>query len=580
MADSVPDFLFIATADGRRDYVNRHFSDYTGLPAGAAKGRAWIDVLHPEDRERVLEAWRRATATGRPLQEEARELGANGCYRWFVTYCRPMGDGEGRIVKWFGTTTDIDDLKRAEDALQRSDERARAILASISDNYFTLDRDWRFVDLNAQAASWLCRSPDDLLGKAIWDVYPEARGTLVERYFSDVMASRHSAHFEFFSILRPGRWTAVHAYPIAEGLSAFCHDVTERKATEQTLHATRELLQSTIDALSTRIAILNRQGVIIAVNAAWHRFNDANDLQGANCRIGRNYAEACARAATENEYAAQIAAGLASLLEGRSGGFRLEYPCSSHGLSRQWFQLRITRFGEGEACRLVVAHEDVTEIKRAEETLRDLTGHLLQAQDQERRRIARELHDSTVQHLATAKLVIARLRGASPSADSKAQDAITEVRALVDQSLQELRTLSYLLHPPLLDDLGLSATLQWYVEGFTKRSGISVKLSTPRDLKRLPSDIEGALFRVVQESLTNIYRHSGSTTANIRLAAHADRIVLEIRDRGIGMAQAAPCSPGVGIPGMKFRLQQLNGTLDIQSSPRGTRVTAIVPAFA
>lgn len=221
--------------------------------------------------------------------------------------------------------------------------------------------------------------------------------------------------------------------------------------------------------------------------------------------------------------------------------------------------------------------------KDAERALQQLTARLLQLQDEERRRIARELHDVTAQNLGTITINLEGLLQNRFRA-SDVLRILSESRALGEQSLKELRTLSYVLHPPMLEQAGLVFALEWFIDGFIKRSGIHVGLVAPPDLVRLAPEVEIALFRIVQECLINIHRHSGSTTAEIRLETRNDKVVLEVKDHGRGIRGNVSVtdsddvvSVGVGIPGMKQRLSQLGGSLEIKTSDSGTTITAIVP---
>ena len=215
--------------------------------------------------------------------------------------------------------------------------------------------------------------------------------------------------------------------------------------------------------------------------------------------------------------------------------------------------------------------------------LEKLTHRLLKLQDDERRRIARNLYDVTGQTLAALKMAVAELeRGAQ--LDSFASRLLGDIDALTEQALREIRTMSYLLHPPLLDEIGFSAAAEWYVEGFAKRSGIDVKLDIVTDSERLPLAIETALFRVLQESLTNVHRYSGSSEVSIPFQRQADAVILEIADRGRGIPAellkrlSEGCAEtGVGLAGMRERLHELNGNLEIHSNGFGTSLRAIVP---
>jgi signal transduction histidine kinase len=227
--------------------------------------------------------------------------------------------------------------------------------------------------------------------------------------------------------------------------------------------------------------------------------------------------------------------------------------------------------------------ERTIELQRAEEGLRALSGRLLQTQDEERRRIARELHDSSGQMVTALGINLAVLQRELDGKGNKAEKTLMESQEMLREMSQELRTISHLLHPPLLDESGLGSALRWYVEGYSERSHIPVELEISNDLGRLSSELETAIFRVVQECLTNIHRHSGSETAEIRLTKDKQQVMLEVRDYGKGMETETGASgdgvrSGVGLRGMRERIHQLRGRLDIRSNhDKGTTITAVFP---
>jgi PAS domain S-box-containing protein len=220
---------------------------------------------------------------------------------------------------------------------------------------------------------------------------------------------------------------------------------------------------------------------------------------------------------------------------------------------------------------------NVTERKKMEESLRFLTARVLQAEDEERRRIARDLHDSTVQELALLSMNLAQLKGVNDK--DKLEASLIQAHQLTNQCVQELRTLTYLLHPPLLDELGLASALKIYAEGFAQRSGITLDIDVRPAWERLSTQVEMALFRIAQESLSNVVKHSGSSRATIKLDRDGE-IKMDIVDQGKGIAAQESdedVTLGVGILGMRERIKLLGGSLSVRSGPEGTSVEARLP---
>lgn len=355
-ANSLPELCWIANADGHIFWYNERWYEYTGTTARQMEGWGWQTVHHPEVLPEVMARWNESIATGAPFEMEFPLRGGDGSYRWFLTRVKPLRDPDGRVTRWYGTNTDIDEHKR------------------------------------------LLRS-----------------------------------------------------------------------------------LGETRDELEKRV------------------------------------------------------------------------------------------------------QERTAELHAATDSLRDLSARLLRMRDDEQRRLARELHDSVGQLLAAIGMNISVVSSEAHKLSPTAAKCVAENAALIDEVSREIRTISHLLHPPLLDEAGLASALRWFVEGFAKRSRIAIELEIPPELGRLPHDAEIAIFRMVQESLTNIHRHAESTTAVVRVRKEETRLLIEVQDRGKGIPEemqhklSRAGRIGVGFSGMRERLRQLNGNLEIDSSVNGTIVRATLP---
>ena len=256
--------------------------------------------------------------------------------------------------------------------------------------------------------------------------------------------------------------------------------------------------------------------------------------------------------------------------------------------SRAELDALINRLQEANArLAMAAAHAQMMaeEAAARQEEYRQLSSRLLTLQDEERRRLALDLHDSTAQCLAALTMNLDVLEGTHEALDARGRRALAESRSLAERCSREVRTFAYLLHPPLLDERGLPAAVRWFVEGFTKRSGIKVALHL-QDVGRLPAPIETALFRIIQESLTNVHRHASTSTASIDLTMTADSVALDIEDEGRGLRDPVedksgtgpPPTLGVGIQGMRERVRQLGGTFDIAFTDKGTTVRVRIPS--
>jgi signal transduction histidine kinase len=359
----------------------------------------------------------------------------------------------------------------------------------------------------------------------------------------------------------------------------------ERHQIEEGLRKSESLLRLVLDALPVSVTVLNLAGEIILTNPATNRLLNRVTRSGR-----RRFAEikgwrhaAGTRLAADEWPALRALAGDSTVrevldIEVLDGGRRV-FENSAVPI----------RDANNRITGAVSVGEDITDRINAEQKLNDsyqhtraLTARLMRAQDDERRRIAQMLHETTAQDLAALKMLLARLNRTSDRLGDNDRSALAESIALAEQSMTEVRTLSYLLHPPFLDEAGLLSALRWYAAGFSERSGIKVSLDLPDSFERLPLDTETALFRIVQESLINIHRHAGSETASIRLRRDAGALTLQIEDKGHGIPKSSlehitsgGGAAGVGIPGMSERIEQLGGALDFLSTDHGTTGTTV-----
>jgi signal transduction histidine kinase len=296
-----------------------------------------------------------------------------------------------------------------------------------------------------------------------------------------------------------------------------------------------------------------------------------------------------ARRANQQTNSLLLLGGLVALVFLTAAGVTLYFEIAKRGkaeerrIKAQEALLRTNKELENE---VVERRQAEISLQNSARSLRELSLHLLQAQDEERRRVGRELHDSVGQSLSVLKMGLDAVT-AMPDHTEKAafEKKLAECTDLAEESIKEVRTVSYLLHPPMLEELGLQSAITWYLEGFSKRSGIQTKMDSSPDFGRLPPGVELALFRVLQESLTNVHRHSGSPTAYVRLLSKDGLATIEVEDYGKGLPSGVsgdsraspPAQLGVGLRSMHERMQQLGGKLEMYSSKKGTVLRATVP---
>jgi two-component system CheB/CheR fusion protein len=466
---------------------------------------------------------------------------------------------------------------RNSELLETNQELA-SVLANVNIPLMIVDQNFRIRRFTPPAQKLLNLQPSDV-GRRLREIRPNLEAADLEELARGTVEHMASSECELRET-RIGKWYSVRVRPYrsssnrAEGAVFSFHDIDVLK---RNLDQTRVFADALIENAREALLILDPCLRVTLANSAFCRLFQitASEAEG---KLIYDLSE-------KRWDIPELRILLDEIIQHnqRADDFEVCHSFPHLGTRTMCVNARRIEPHEGEYL-ILLAIEDVSEKKRQTEALRRLSTYSMRVQDDERRRIARDLHDITGQKLALQSMNLAQMLRRlhdNPGVLSIAR----ECQSLTDQISSEIRTLSYLLHPPLLDELGLSSALHWYAQGFESRTGIRVTVDVPSDLMRLSPETEVTLFRVVQESLTNIHRYANSPTAIIRVNVDAEEMTLEIIDHGKGMEvnAVAPESfsaerPGVGIQGMRERMRQLSGRLEIVSVPnRGTRVIAVLP---
>jgi len=466
-------------------------------------------------------------------------------------------------------------LQQAYGELRQSEQRFRQFAEAVSQVFWMTDPDKHetlYVSPGYEAI-WgrTCASLYETPQSRIEAVHPQDQ----ERVRHALSALRNGgAYGEEYRVVRPDgsiRWVRDRAFPVRDAsgklvrLAGIAEDVTERKVAEAAILRQAELL----DLAREGIYVRDIPGTITLWNHGAEQMYGWTRQEAEGHLSHELLHTAFPKPVSEiEEDLLRVGYWNGELTHTRRDGRQLV-------VESRW---ALSRDERGRPVEILVINNDITERKQADETLRQFSVRLQQAQDQERRRIARELHDSTGQNLAALSMNLSLIGQSADTLGASARKALAESMTTVEGCIREIRTLSYLLHPPMLDERGLAPALRWFVEGFSKRSGMKVDLEVASDWERLAPDEEIAIFRVVQESLANAHRHAHSSTAKIRLNGDETAIRLEVQDAGTGLPDGGwRVAWGVGITGMQERIKQLGGQLQIESGNEGTTVRVTLP---
>jgi PAS domain S-box-containing protein len=603
LLDLSSDAIFVRDAGNHVTYWNKAATELYGFTREEALGRVTHELLQtqfPQHLEKINEQLHRDGSWNGELVH-TRKDGTKVIVtsRWVLDR---EANGNARCI--LETNNDITQPKRTEKALRESEERFRAIVETTPECVKLMSADGTLLHMNRPGLEMIgARSADEVVGKSVYDlIAPEDRNRFKAFNERICRGEQGSLQFDIVGLEGKRRRMETHAAPLRNPDETVVHlaitaDISERKQAEELLRRSEERFRALVNASSD---------VVYRMSPDWSETRQF-DGRGFIADTGKS------RKDWLNEYIHPddqplVLRTIREAVRTKSM-FELEHRVRRTDGTLGWTYSRAVPLlnAGGEILEWFGSASDVTDRKEAEENfrklaqtldaevrartreleeqsnqVRELSWRLLTSQDEERRHIARELHDSAGQTLTVLGISLAQLlQKTGRNAPELATEA-EQIQETVQQLHREIRTTSYLLHPPLLDENGLYSAVSWYVQGLLERSGLEVQLDVSKEFGRLPRDMELVIFRLVQECLTNIHRHSESKTASIRIARESNQISLDIEDQGKGMSPArlaeirSGCS-GVGISGMRERLRQFEGTMKIESDSSGTRIFATIP---
>jgi PAS domain S-box-containing protein len=598
--DGTPDPIFLKDRECRMVMANPAMLRAIGKRAEQVLGktnREYVD--DPEVGRALLEHDRRVLETG--VAESMEEtLPGPGGVRIFLSTKSPYRDPEGRTIGIIGVSRDITKRKLAEEALRESERRLRTVLGTVSLVGIMLDRQANITLCNDYLLALTGWKREELLGRNWFEVFipPEMHEEVNQVFLKIMDVGEFPAHHQHEIVTRAGErrlveWNGTAIRDLGGqvvGLASIGVDITDRKRAEDKLRESEARLREA-------------QHLAHVGSSVWDVDSDTTIWSEEMYRItGRDpngpaptYAERVALYSPES-WTRMSEAAQRAMATGKPYELDLDMVRADGTVCRTHASGAAVRDDGGRVVRLQGTLQDITEQKRGEEAIRQseealrqsnrklqqLSRDLLRSQDYERRRIARELHDSTAQLLAALSINLGRLRD-SELEPGRRERVLSETIDLAAACSAEIRTITYLLHPPLLEEIGLVHALRAYAQGFNQRTGIQVKIKIPPDFGRIGNERESTLFRIIQEGLANVHKHSGSGLAVIELGRDPREVRLVLQDQGRGFTEAPRRRAtgfvhlGVGITGMRERAEQLGGRLEIASGDAGTTLTVTLP---
>lgn len=493
-------------------------------------------------------------------------------------------DAAGCPEKVLVIDTDVTEQRRAEAALRESEDRYRDLVEHSLDLICTHDLEGRLLTVNELPAKILGYSREELIKRPMKDFLLKEGHASFDEYLKNIQTTKvaegamvvltkngEQRIWEYHNSLR----TDGVSVPVVRGVA---HDVTEQRLAERALRQSEERFRLMAENIDEIFWLLDPKSLgAIYVSPAFEHICERP--VGSLAGNPTSYRELI-----HPDDAPHVLKELARLEQTNEFHEEFRIVCPS-GI--KWVEVWgfTAKDRSGTVSALVGTVKDITKRKTAEAGLQELSGRLLRLQDDERRKIARDLHDETGQNLVALSSTLSHLHASIPSASRRLRKSIAQCQELADVCIREIRTLSYVLHPPMLDEAGLEDAIRHYASGFAERTGIQVKLEISPNFGRLAQEEETALFRVMQESLVNTRRHSGSASATILLERTPQGVVLQISDQGRGIQgngkrylKDTYFAGGVGIQSMRERMKQVRGKMEIESGPRGTTVRAMVAA--
>jgi len=567
--------------------LSPYLMEYYGLSTGDKWTRELVwSRVHPEDQPSAQLAMQQAMEERRSFDFVARCVPPAGGVRFVRFRGEPLIDAEGKPVRRVGVVQDITEQREAEEKL-----RERSALIEYAEKVAKL-ASWRYdyatdsFTLSPNMRQILGIGPDDSWSSELyWSRVPSEDRARAQAIFERATLERKP--FEFIARFAPMNGGMAHLY--TRGIT-FCDTsgkLTYRVGVVQDITEQYEVQQK----MREREALL-AQAEEISNLGSW-KYEFETDTLTLSAQLRQIYGLGENEAWTNDVYWSRVHPAdrerVRQMVERATrerSGFECLARFVSVGGEVRHMHLRAVPVHDaaGQLVRRVGIAQDITDQVRAEEELRRLSQQLMRTQDDERRHIARELHETAGQSLAALKMTLGRLRDTMRDADDLAHALLKSASELADGATREVRTISYLMHPPMLDEAGLGPALRWYARGFSERSGVSVRTEIPEALPRQSQEVETTIFRIVQEALTNVHRYSQSATALIRLWCQNGDIHAEVRDNGRGFIEKHPTSReaealGVGIAGMRERVAQLRGQFQLHSTlGEGTMVHVALPS--